>query len=101
LGSGDSMEALGKLSTNKRLQVLYLSASSLFVTSYVPLRLISQLDESKIIWKNPRPSSTRFCRPIRFQFKKETTQFSIDEEKYFKDKIDMLRPTILENEKKR
>jgi len=40
-----------------------LSHSSFLVTSYVPLRLISESDQSKIIWKNPRPPSTRFCRP--------------------------------------
>lgn len=65
---------------------------SLFVTSYVPLQLVAQID-GQIIWKNPRPSSTRYCRPIRFQFKKETTELSIKEEQYFKEKISQLRPT--------
>lgn len=41
--------------------------SSLFVTSYVPLQLIckSNTSDEPIIWKNPRPSSTRWCRPIK------------------------------------
>lgn len=40
---------------------------SLFVTSYVPLQLISKSDHT-IIWKNARPSSTHYCRPVRFKF---------------------------------
>lgn len=64
--------------------------SSLFVTSYVPLQLLTIAGDpkhSQIIWKNPRPSSTRYCRPLRFQFKKETTQLALNEEKYFKKKL--------------
>lgn len=69
--------------------------SSLFVTSYVPLQLIAgDPKHRQIIWKNPRLSSTRYCRPLRFQFKKETTQLAINEEKYFKTKIELLQPTI-------
>jgi len=33
--------------------------------------------DEKIIWKNPRPSSTRYCRPLRLQFAKETAQIKI------------------------
>lgn len=73
---------------------------SLFVTSYVPIRLVSEA-KNKIIWKNPRPSSTRYCRPVRFQFKKETTEVSVKEEKYIKDKITMLKPTEFNLPKKR
>lgn len=65
---------------------------SLFVTSYLLLQLISKSSHS-IIWKNPRPSSTRYCRPVPFQFKKETTELSIEEENYFKEKINQLKPT--------
>lgn len=72
--------------------------SSLFVTSYVPLQLICRSDIPDsgdiIIWKNPRPSSTRYCRPIRFQFAKETTELSVQTEAYFKDKINNLQPCI-------
>lgn len=68
-----------------------LADSNMFVTSYVPLRMVTKSDHSKIIWKNPRPSSTRYCRPIRFQFKKETTQLCLDEEAYFEHKIVTLK----------
>ena len=68
---------------------------SIFVTSYVPLQLKIETStaENLIIWKNPRPSSTRYCRPIRFQFIKETTELSVREERYFKEKIRNLIPT--------
>ncbi|XP_039233158.1 uncharacterized protein LOC120322169 [Drosophila yakuba] len=71
-----------------------LDDKSLFVTSYVPLQLISK-SGNKIIWKNPRPSSTRYCRPIRFQFQKETSQLSINEERYFKEKINLLKRSVI------
>lgn len=73
-----------------------LDDSSLFVTSYVPLQLICNLESiesTQIIWKNPRPCSTRYCRPIRFQFAKETSDLSIQEQSYFKNKIQKLNPT--------
>lgn len=75
-----------------------LEDSSLFVTSYVPLQIVVKLtdDNCKILWKNPRPSSTRYCRPIRFQFLKESTAVSLQEEAYFKDKIDNLQPTVIQ-----
>lgn len=69
---------------------------SLFVTSYCPLQLICKSntsDPDQIVWKNPRPSSTRFCRPIRFQFVKESKELSVQEEAYFKDKINNLQPS--------
>ena len=40
--------------------------NSLFVTNLIPLRLYYKGDESRIIWKNPVPNSTRYCRQIRF-----------------------------------
>ena len=69
--------------------------NNLFVTSYVPLNLITKsTDEhnSITVWKNPRPSSTRFCRPIRFQFRKETSDLAIKEKKYI-DQITNLLPS--------
>lgn len=70
--------------------------SNMFVTSYVPLQLIViQETDKNIIWKNPRPASTRYCRPIRFQFKKETRALSVEEERYIKQKIRALQPTVI------
>lgn len=49
------------------------SDASVMMTSIVPLQLKSK---EKIIWENPLPSSTRYCRPMRFFFQKETTDFT-------------------------
>lgn len=49
------------------------SDSSVFITSLVPLKMVC-LD--KIIWQNPRPSSTRFCRPLKIEYTKETSTIS-------------------------
>lgn len=38
----------------------------LFVFSFVPIRLVD--NGNNIIWQNFRPSSTMFCRPIKFIF---------------------------------
>lgn len=51
------------------------SDSSLFASSLVPLLLYTiknDTAEQVPIWKNPRPSSTRYCRPIHLQFVSET-----------------------------
>lgn len=74
-----------------------LEDSSLFVTSYVPLQLIMKSDNeenSVVLWKNPRPSSTRYCRPIRFRYLKETAEVSVGEEAYFKEKMSNMQPTV-------
>ena len=57
------------------------SDSDIFITSVVPLQLYStKISGDKIVlWQNPRPSSVRYCRPIRMQFKKETAQLVKEE----------------------
>jgi len=58
------------------------SDSNIFFTSLVPLQLVSinQVTNAEIIvWKNPRPSSPRFCRPIRIQFLHENTEATVNE----------------------
>ena len=44
---------------------------SLFSTMLVPLDLRSGTFS---IWRNPVPSSTRFCRPIKISYEKETNE---------------------------
>lgn len=57
----------------------------MFVTSLVPLQLVSSDEDkenSSIFWKNPRPSSPRFCRPIRVELlheSDETTRKRVDD----------------------
>lgn len=51
------------------------SDTDLFMTCVVPLQLyaIAESDGKRIIlWQNPRSSSTRYCKLIKFEFVKET-----------------------------
>lgn len=64
----------------------------LFVFSLVPLRLH---DGHNIIWQNPRPSSTIYCRPIKFIFAKETTELTVRETNVLLGDIDHLFPTVI------
>lgn len=66
--------------------------TDLFVTWLVPLQLqtISKEGHLIILWKNPRPSSVRFCRPIRLQFLKETKEAIKIEREYIETQISQL-----------
>ena len=48
--------------------------ANMFLTSLVPLQLHERENDSLVLWKNTRPSSTRFCRPVKFQFASETPE---------------------------
>lgn len=54
-----------------------ISDSSVFIILLVPLQLRDNKDDTKILWQNPVPSSTRFCRAIKFIFGKETTELTV------------------------
>lgn len=64
----------------------------LFVYSFVPLRLIDEGNNT--IWQNPRPSSTMFCRPIKFIFVKETMEMTKIETNKVLEQINNLEPTF-------
>lgn len=65
---------------------------SVVMTSLVPLQVRSA---SNILWQNPAPSSTRYCRPISFEFEKETKEKNIEKWNFIKDEIKSLHPTKL------
>jgi hypothetical protein len=47
--------------------------SDMMAVCISPLRLVTEDGGQTVtIWKNPRPSSTRFCRPVIFKFVKES-----------------------------
>ncbi|KAK9738871.1 hypothetical protein QE152_g9456 [Popillia japonica] len=48
--------------------------ANMFLTSMVPLRLSAKDNEMAVYWKNAKPSTTRYCRPIQLQFTKETIE---------------------------
>lgn len=62
----------------------------LFVFSFVPLRL---LKGDIVVWQNPRPSSTIYCRPLKFIFAKETKELTIKETNDMVEEIKGLLPT--------
>lgn len=64
----------------------------LFVFSFVPLQLRD--NSGNVVWQNPRPSSTMYCRPIKFIFSKETTDFTVTETNKILEEINQLVPTI-------
>ncbi|XP_071581303.1 uncharacterized protein [Temnothorax nylanderi] len=71
------------------------SDANVFLTSLVPLQLKfaeSNNETEIIIWKNPRPSSPRFCRPIRLQFLHEDTQSTVNEVEFIEQQITSLVP---------
>lgn len=73
----------------------------MFLSSLVPLRLIAEEDEKTVVlWQNPRPSSPRYCRPIKLQYKKETVELSKYEKSNIDNQINNLScTTVFVNEK--
>lgn len=68
------------------------SDANIFQSSFVPLRLVVQVNE-KIVWQNPVPSSPRFCRPIRIRFVKESADITNEEISYVEHSINSLEET--------
>ena len=80
-----------------------ISDSDMFMVSFVPLRLKKILEDSEPststtmdIWKNETPSSTKYCRPIKFEFKKETHDTINNEVSDIKVQIATLQPLQLQ-----
>lgn len=67
------------------------SDSNIFQSCFVPLQLVCE--NGKVLWRNPTPSSPRFCRPIRFRFTKETTAVTEEEIAKVNSDINSLVPT--------
>lgn len=64
------------------------------MTSFVPIKLSQS---TNIIWQNESPSSTRYCRPIRFEFVHENTEISREEYYRMEEEIKSLVPTVYKN----
>lgn len=82
---------------NNNNDTAYLNDSTVFVISYVPLVLSFNND---ILWKNDRPSSVCYCRPIKFEFFKETSSNILREYNFYTTEIDNLKPTIVIQDQK-
>lgn len=71
------------------------SDANIFQSSLVPLQLTSV--KNTLLWKNPTPSSPRYCRPIRIRFIHETTDITNEEIEYIKNQIENLEETNILN----
>lgn len=70
------------------------SDSHIFQSSFVPLRLIANSgNKKKILWQNPVPSSTRYCRPIRIRFLHESNDITNEEINYIESQASNLNKT--------
>ena len=61
-------------------------------TSLVPLQL---LYGNSVVWQNRTPSSTRFCRPLKLEYVRETKEVNVREDAYWKDQVSELQPHIV------
>lgn len=68
----------------------------MFLTSLVPLTLTERNNMSTMCWRNTEPSSTRFCRPLKFEFIQETAEVINSEVSRVNDEIKNLRNTVVE-----
>ncbi|XP_025407568.1 uncharacterized protein LOC112681536 [Sipha flava] len=72
--------------------------SDIFMFSLVPLQLrCTKINNPKtiLLWKNPRPSSTRYGRPIKFEYKKKTIESTLEEVNAVEEEIKSLIPTLV------
>lgn len=64
--------------------------SAVFITCIVPLKLTCG---EKLLWQNPNPSSTSYCRPIKIEFIKESSDVSKREKTQIDEQIKNLKAT--------
>ena len=68
--------------------------SSILATFICPMRLtLCKNGNDTLIWQNPVPSSSIYCRPLKLQFKKETAELTRSEIKDLTDAVTRLCPT--------
>ncbi|KAJ8676588.1 hypothetical protein QAD02_012375 [Eretmocerus hayati] len=64
--------------------------ASIVQVSMVPLRIVTT--EGEILWNNPTPNSTSYCRTVQFEFQKETIEYTMSQYEHYEDKIRQLEP---------
>ncbi|KAJ8677032.1 hypothetical protein QAD02_012819 [Eretmocerus hayati] len=67
----------------------HLSDASVFQISMVPLTIEVEYDS---LWVNEQLSSVRLCRPIKFEYKKESSVNTIKEYQFYEHEIKNLEP---------
>ena len=61
----------------------------------VPLQLHTSEDDKQVVWQNPRALSTRYCRPIKILFAKESAELIRQETDNIRQQIAKLKPTVV------
>jgi len=69
---------------------------SLLCISLVPLQLKNE-ESNEVLWKKPKPSSNRLCRPIKLLWKKETIDTIKEQEKNKTEQISKLNEYVSNN----
>jgi len=85
-GASDQRQCKQKFSDD------HVSDESIFMVSMVPICLEP---ESSVLWSNPHPASPRYCRPIQFEYAKESLEKIRAEVKSLEVEIDHLEPTSI------
>jgi len=66
-----------------------LNDQNLFVTTLIPLRLLTS--RNTILWNNQAPQSTRFCRPLAIEYTHESEEVILSQKKNVEEQIDKLQ----------
>lgn len=82
---GSSSHSTYKLPCTESL----ISDEFLFSVAFVPLKLVGG---NRDLWVNPHPSSTLYCRPIKFLFLKENEALIREQESQLSTEIQSLSP---------
>ena len=53
-------------------------------------------EDGRVIWANPRPNSTLFCRPISFIFEKESKELTTATYVQLQKEVESLTPSIIQ-----
>lgn len=88
----------GQSRYKQKLDVETSDDSYVFASSLVPLQMEGRDADNKVyvLWKNPKMSSTSYCRPINFRFIKETEEEIQNEFKFVRDQIKTLTTTQIQ-----
>lgn len=66
--------------------------TDILATVTTPLRLSAASEPSKIHWRNLMPQSIRFCRPIEFEFIRDTNEVRLEKKREMEAEMRNLEP---------
>lgn len=69
---------------------------SIFISSLVLLKL---MNGARCVWKNPYPSSTKYCRPIKFKFSRKSKELVKRKYARIQNGIDLLTSTRIHDDR--